>query len=49
MVSGTPIDLASLVDPGKPIVRVAYDLEEIPGETPLAGILDDWLAEHGLK
>ncbi len=49
VVSGTPIDLASLVDPGKPIVRVAYDLEEIPGEPPLAGILDEWLAKHGLE
>jgi len=49
VLSGTPIDLGDLIDPGKPMVRVAYDLEEIPGEKPLADVVDAWLAEHGLS
>jgi len=40
VLAGTPIDLARLVDPGKPIVRVRYDLEELPGETPLAEVVE---------
>jgi predicted GTPase len=49
VLSATPIDLARLVSPGKPIVRVRYELEETP-ETPieplLAPIVD--LARAGL-
>lgn len=44
VLAGTPIDLARLVDPKKPVVRVRYDLEELPGETPLSEVLDEWLA-----
>jgi predicted GTPase len=49
VVSGTPIELGNLIDPGKPIRSVAYDLEEMPGEPPLAAILDAWLARVGLR
>jgi predicted GTPase len=48
VVSGTPIELGNLIDPGKPILSVAYDLEEMPGEPSLAAILDHWLAKVGL-
>jgi len=44
VLSGTPIDLAGLIDPGKPVVRVHYDLAEIDGEPPLGAVLDGWLA-----
>lgn len=44
VLSGTPIDLADLVDPGKPVVRVRFDLSEIEGEPPLAEVLDTWLS-----
>ena len=44
VLAGTPIDLAGLVAPDKPVIRVRYDLVELPGEPPLAAILDGWLA-----
>ena len=44
VLAGTPIDLAGLIDPGKPIVRVRYDLAEIDGEPPLGDVLDAWLS-----
>jgi len=44
VLSGTPIDLGRLLGPDLPIHRVRYDLEELPGEPPLAGILDAFLA-----
>ena len=43
-MSGTPIDLAKLVTVDKDVVRVRYDLEELPGEPSLAGVLDEWLS-----
>jgi len=49
VVSGTPIDLPQLIQPNKPIVSVAYDLEEMPGEPSLGDVLDRWLAQKGLK
>jgi predicted GTPase len=50
VLSGTPIDLAGLVtDPrGRPLLRVRYDLEELPGEPSLGGLLDGFLARVGL-
>jgi len=47
VVIGTPIDLARVIDIGKPATRVTYDLEEI-GEPDLAGILAGFAADHGL-
>ena len=38
VLSATPIDLGRLLDPAKPIVRVRYELEEVP-ETPLEPLL----------
>ncbi len=48
VVSGTPIELADLIKPNKPIYSVAYDLEERPGEPTLDDVLDAWLAKAGL-
>jgi predicted GTPase len=47
VVIGTPIDLSRVVDIAKPHTRVYYDLEEI-GRPDLDGILDGFIAEHGL-
>ena len=47
VVIGTPIDLSRVVDIAKPHTRVYYDLEEI-GRPNLDGILDGFIAEHGL-
>jgi predicted GTPase len=47
VVIGTPIDLARIVKINKPHTRVYYDLQEI-GEPNLVGILDGFVAEHGL-
>ncbi len=44
ILSGTPIDLARLIDPGKPILRVRYDLEELDTEESLGSVLDEWFA-----
>ncbi|MBN1337120.1 MAG: GTPase [Deltaproteobacteria bacterium] len=48
VLSGTPIDLAGLVHPGRPIVNVQYDLAEMHGQPSLAATLDRWIAEMGL-
>jgi len=39
VLAATPIDLGRLLDPGRPIVRVRYELEEMP-ETPLEPLLE---------
>ena len=39
VVIGTPIDLRSVIDIGKPAVRVRYDLQILPGSPTLADIL----------
>lgn len=49
VLSGTPIDLGALVNPGKPIVRVRFDLEEIDGEPPLADVIDQWIGAAALS
>ncbi len=43
VLNGSPVALGRLVDPGKPIHRVRYDLHELAGEPPLAELLDSWL------
>ncbi len=43
VLSGTPIDLGRIITVGKPLLRVAYDLEEIDGEPSLRGLLEGWL------
>ncbi len=48
VLAGTPIDLGRLIKPKQPIHRVRYDLVELAGETPLAEVLDRWLARRGL-
>lgn len=48
VLSGTPIDLARLVDAGKPVHRVRYDLAELPGPTSLGEIVDARLRGWGL-
>jgi predicted GTPase len=48
VLSGSPFDLGRVVDLEQSILRVRYDLEELDGEPPLAGVLDDWLDERGL-
>ncbi len=49
VVSGTPIELAGLISPNKPIMSVAYDLEEMPGEPSLEGVMDEWFERVGLE
>ena len=50
VLAGTPIDLDGLIDDpkGRPILRVRYDLEELPGETALGEVLDGFLRDRGL-
>jgi predicted GTPase len=48
VVIGTPIDLNRIINITKPNTRVFYDLQEI-GQPDLDGILDEFVAEHGLK
>jgi len=48
VVIGTPIDLNRIINITKPNTRVFYDLQEI-GQPDLDGILDAFVAEHGLK
>jgi predicted GTPase len=48
VVIGTPIDLNRIININKPTTRVFYDLQEI-GQPDLEGILDDFIAKHGLK
>ena len=43
VLAATPIDLGRLLDPGRPIVRVRYELEEMP-ETPLEPLLESIVA-----
>lgn len=40
VLAGTPIDLGALVDAGKPLHRVRYDLDLLPGELDLGAWLD---------
>ena len=47
VVIGTPIDLGRIVNIEKPNTRVFYDLQEI-GKPDLDGVLDKFMAEHGL-
>jgi predicted GTPase len=47
VVIGTPIDLNRIVKINKPNTRVYYDLQEI-GQPDLAGIIDEFVAEHNL-
>jgi predicted GTPase len=42
VVAGTPIDLARLVDVGRPVLRARYELEELDHPT-LEGALAPWL------
>lgn len=48
VLNGSPIALDRLISPGKPILRVRYDLAELPGEPSLAALVDQWLEERGL-
>ncbi|MBL8663846.1 MAG: hypothetical protein JNM29_13505 [Candidatus Odyssella sp.] len=45
VVSATPIDLAALLGPGKPVVRVRYDYADA-GEPRLADLVDAFLARR---
>ena len=45
VVSATPIDLAALIDVGKPIVRARYEFAEDQTE-PLSAIIDTFLRRH---
>ena len=49
VLSGTPIALADLIEPGQPVVRVRYDLAEIEGEPSLGALLDGWLAASAAR
>jgi predicted GTPase len=42
VLAGTPMDLAHLLDAGKPIRRVTYELQEV-GSPTLAEVLAPWL------
>ena len=46
VLSATPVDLASIVHPGKPVCRVFYEIMEEEGE-PLKGIICAFLADRG--
>ena len=48
IVSGTPIDLAALIDVPQPIVRARYEYEDTEGEPSLASILDATVERLGL-
>lgn len=47
VLAATPIDLIRLVDVPMPIVRVSYDMEEMPG-SPLRQAIGRFLAERGI-
>jgi predicted GTPase len=47
VVIGTPIDLGRIIKINKPSTRVYYNLQEI-GRPNLVGILDEFVAKHGL-
>jgi predicted GTPase len=52
VLAGTPIDLAHLVDAGKPIRRVTYELQEVESPTLsdlLAPYLEKWAAARHAK
>ena len=49
ILSGTPIDLNRVVDLDRPMWRIGYDLGEVDGEPSLAGLLDAWLVETGVR
>jgi predicted GTPase len=49
VLAGTPMDLAHLLDAGKPIRRVTYELREVGSPTladVLAPYLRSWRARH---
>ncbi len=46
IVSATPVDLSRLINPGKPIARVSYELEEL-GRPKLDEIVGAYLEEAG--
>ena len=46
VVSGSPIDLASLIRVSKPIVRARYRYQDLD-EPGLAGLVDEFLADRG--
>ena len=48
IVSGTPIDLAALIDVPQPIIRARYEYEDTGGEPSLASILDAAVERLGL-
>ena len=48
IVSGTPIDLAALIDVPQPIVRARYEYEDTEGEPSLTSILDATVERLGL-
>ncbi len=50
IVSGTPIDLNAIApDPrGRPVLQVRYDLDELPGETPLEPLIHAFLGRQSL-
>ncbi len=48
IVSGSPIDLARIIDPGKPIVRVSFEIEIVEGPS-VKDIVDRFLAKASYK
>ena len=46
VVSATPVDLSRLIDPGKPIARVSYELEEL-GRPKLDEIVGAYIEKTG--
>ncbi|MCK6503040.1 GTPase [Myxococcota bacterium] len=49
VLNGSPIQLDRLVTIDKPIHRVRYDLDELPGEPALAPLVDAFLQDRGLS
>jgi len=47
VVSGTPIDLAALLHPGKPVVRARYEFADA-GRPGLEGEIDAFRVRHAL-
>ena len=47
VIAATPVDLASLIGTGKPIVRARYEFAEM-GEPSLGALVDDFLKRFGL-
>jgi predicted GTPase len=45
VVSGTPLDLAALVELGKPVIRARYEFAEA-GRPGMAGLVDAFLVRH---